>query len=64
MLDRIGRSRPAPDTDMVMRATAVPALATLAVIHVLDLPAPWTRSRSSGSAISRSSPPRSWLVGR
>ena len=38
MLDRLGRSQPAPDTDMILRATAVPALATLAVIHVLDLP--------------------------
>ena len=38
MLDRLGQSQPAPDTDMIMRATAVPALATLAVIHVLDLP--------------------------
>ena len=40
MLDRIGRSQPAPDTstDMITRATAVPALAALAVIHVVDLP--------------------------
>jgi hypothetical protein len=38
MLDRLGRSQPAPDTDVIMRATAVPALAALAVIHVLDLP--------------------------
>jgi hypothetical protein len=38
MLDRLGRPQPAPDTDMIMRATAVPALAALAVIHVLDLP--------------------------
>jgi hypothetical protein len=38
MLERLGRSQPAPDTDMIMRATAVPALAALAVIHVLDLP--------------------------
>jgi hypothetical protein len=38
MLDRLGRSQPAPDTDMILRAAAVPALATLAVIHVLDLP--------------------------
>jgi hypothetical protein len=38
MLDRLGRSQPAPDTDMIMRAAAVQALAALAVIHVLDLP--------------------------
>jgi hypothetical protein len=38
MLDRLDRSRPARDTDMIMRATAVQALAALAVIHVLDLP--------------------------
>ena len=34
----IGPARPAPDTDMIMRAAAVPALAALAVIHVVDLP--------------------------
>ena len=38
MFDGLGRSQPAPDTDMIMRATAVPALAALAVIHVVDLP--------------------------
>jgi hypothetical protein len=38
MLDRLGRSQPLPDTDMITRATAVPALAALAVIHVVDLP--------------------------
>jgi hypothetical protein len=38
MLDRLGRSQPAPDTDMITRAAAVQALAALAVIHVLDLP--------------------------
>ena len=38
MLDRLSQSQPARDTDMIMRATAVPALAALAVIHVLDLP--------------------------
>jgi hypothetical protein len=38
MLDRLGRAQPAPDTDMILRATVVPALAALAVIHVLDLP--------------------------
>ncbi len=38
MLDRLDRSQPALDTDVIMRATAVPALAALAVIHVLDLP--------------------------
>jgi hypothetical protein len=40
MLDRIGRTQSAPDTstDMITRATAVPALAALAVIHVVDLP--------------------------
>ena len=38
MVDGLGRSQPALDTDMIMRATAVPALAALAVIHVVDLP--------------------------
>lgn len=40
MLDRISRSQSALDTstDMITRATAVPALAALAVIHVVDLP--------------------------
>ena len=38
MLDRLSRSQPAPDTDVITRATAVPALAALAVIHVVDLP--------------------------
>jgi hypothetical protein len=38
MLDRLGRSQPLSDTDMITRATAVPALAALAVIHVVDLP--------------------------
>jgi hypothetical protein len=38
MLDRLSRSQPAPDTDMITRAAAVQALAALAVIHVLDLP--------------------------
>jgi hypothetical protein len=41
MLDRIDRlstSQPAPDTDVITRAVAAPALAALAVIHVVDLP--------------------------
>jgi hypothetical protein len=38
MLDRLGRSQPAPDADVITRAVAVPALAALAVIHVVDLP--------------------------
>jgi hypothetical protein len=38
MLDRLGRSQPAPDTDMIARAVAAPALAALAVIHIVDLP--------------------------
>lgn len=38
MLDRLGRSQPAPDTDMITRAVAAPALAALAVIHIVDLP--------------------------
>ena len=38
MLDRLDRSQPSPDTDVITRAAAVPALAALAVIHVLDLP--------------------------
>ena len=38
MLAHLDRSRPAQNTDMIMRAAAVQALAALAVIHVLDLP--------------------------
>ena len=38
MLDRLGRSQPAADTDVITRAVAAPALAALAVIHVVDLP--------------------------
>jgi hypothetical protein len=37
-LDRLSRSQPAPDADVITRAAAVPALAALAVIHVVDLP--------------------------
>jgi hypothetical protein len=66
MLDRIGRSQSAPDTstDMITRATAVPALAALAVIHVVDLPGTLGPDRLVGSGISGSSPSRSWLAGR
>ena len=38
MFDDLGPARPAPDTEMIMRAVVVPALAALAVIHVVDLP--------------------------
>src|SRR6516165_9262656 len=38
MFDDLGPARPAPDTDVITRAVAVPALAALAVIHVVDLP--------------------------
>jgi hypothetical protein len=38
MLDGLGRAQPAPDTDLITRAVGVPALAALAVIHVVDLP--------------------------
>jgi hypothetical protein len=38
MFDDLGPARPAPDTDMITRAVGVPALAALAVIHVVDLP--------------------------
>jgi hypothetical protein len=38
MLDRLGRPQPAPDTDIITRAVAAPALAALAVIHIVDLP--------------------------
>ena len=38
MPDRLGRSQPDADTDVITRAAAVPALAALAVIHVVDLP--------------------------
>jgi hypothetical protein len=38
MFADLGRPQPAPDTDLIARAVAVPALAALAVIHVVDLP--------------------------
>ena len=38
MFDDLGPARPAPDTDVITRAVAVPTLAALAVIHVVDLP--------------------------
>jgi hypothetical protein len=38
MFDGLGRAQPAPDTDVIMRAVGVPALAALAVIHIVDLP--------------------------
>jgi hypothetical protein len=38
MIADLGRARPAPETDVMTRAAAVPALAALAVIHVVDLP--------------------------
>jgi hypothetical protein len=37
-IDRLSESQPAPDTDVITRAVTVPALAALAVIHVVDLP--------------------------
>ena len=38
MLADLGRAQLGPDTDVITRAVAVPALAALAVIHVVDLP--------------------------
>jgi hypothetical protein len=38
MFDGLGRAQLAPDTDLITRAVGVPALAALAVIHVVDLP--------------------------
>ena len=38
MLADLGRTQPAPDADVITRAVVVPALAALAVIHVVDLP--------------------------
>src|SRR5579859_4266352 len=38
MFDGLGRAQPAPDTDLITRAVGVPALAALAVIHIVDLP--------------------------
>src|SRR6476646_4005190 len=38
MPGRLGRSQPDADADVITRAAAVPALAALAVIHVVDLP--------------------------
>jgi hypothetical protein len=34
----LGRTQLAPDADVITRAVAVPSLAALAVIHVVDLP--------------------------
>jgi hypothetical protein len=39
MFARLGTSQPAQDTDVVARAAGALALAALAVIHVVDLPA-------------------------
>src|ERR1700739_3092381 len=36
--NRLGRYQPGAATDVITRAAAVPALAALAVIHVVDLP--------------------------
>jgi hypothetical protein len=36
MFDGLGRARPAPDTGVITRSVGVPALAALAVIHVVD----------------------------
>jgi hypothetical protein len=38
MFTRLGRARPAPDTDVITRTVAALTLAALAVIHVVDLP--------------------------
>ena len=38
MFARLGRARPAPDTDLITRTVAALTLAALAVIHVVDLP--------------------------
>jgi hypothetical protein len=38
MLADLGRTQLAPDADVITRAVAVPSLAALAVIHVVDLP--------------------------
>ena len=62
MPDRLGRSQPDADTDVITRAAAVPALA---VIHV-DLPGMpgartgWPGSGTSGSSRSRLWPARRW----
>ena len=39
MLGCLGQARPVQDTDVVARTVAAVALAALAVIHVVDLPA-------------------------
>ena len=39
MLDRVSQSPPAQDADVIARAMGALALAALAVIHVVDLPA-------------------------
>src|SRR5258708_26572068 len=39
MFDRIGPSQPAQGADVIARAAGALALAALAVIHVVDLPA-------------------------
>jgi hypothetical protein len=38
MFADLGRTQLAPDADVITRAVAVPSLAALAVIHVVDLP--------------------------
>jgi hypothetical protein len=38
MFADLGRSQPNPEADLIVRAAVVPALAALAIIHVVDLP--------------------------
>jgi hypothetical protein len=60
MFDRMIPSPPAPGADVIARAVGALALAALAVIHVVDLPATLGRFRWSASGTSGSSPQRSW----
>ena len=64
MPDRLGRLQPDADTDVITRAAAVPELAALAVIHVVDLPGMPGPDRLAGSGTSGSSRSRLWPARR
>jgi hypothetical protein len=57
-IDRLSRSQPAPDTDVITRAVAGPALAALAVIHMAHATSGAAKIRSAGSRVPEYSRPR------
>jgi hypothetical protein len=55
MSARLGPSQPAQGADVIVRAVAALALAGLAVIHMVDLPAAWL-GRSPTASVPAESP--------